>query len=202
MLYGLYISSVNDNKLFYVFIPVFFLMYILLSNIGNINFRKIILIVSIFLVISIMLIIKIPFFSKAIKSMYMHIYNAVMNIGAYEGSGERISIVLYFIININKLCGIGFGNGRWTEPYLLGFRHFGISDIGSILCLGGFIFLLLLLLWFFYFFMSVTKDIKASFLLIIFTIFMMISTQIVFTLSGFILFLFFVLTLCWSKNRE
>lgn len=62
-----------------------------------------------------------------------------------HGSNERIGMIQFGLQDSSHvLKGYGVGQHTWTEPYLFGFWHYGQSDFGTFLCLGGVALLIIL----------------------------------------------------------
>ena len=75
------------------------------------------------------------------------------------GSAERLGMIVYAVNRTDILWhGAGIATHLWQEAYGLGFAHFGISDFGTFLCLGGVPFIVLMILFFITVYRRVFKD--------------------------------------------
>lgn len=62
-----------------------------------------------------------------------------------QGGGERIGMMLFMLEEPAKIpFGYGLGNYYSANQTALGFHHFGQSDFGTFLILGGFLFMILI----------------------------------------------------------
>ena len=83
-----------------------------------------------------------------------------------EGGGERIGMLLFMLEEPAKIpFGYGLGNYYSANQTALGFHHFGQSDFGTFLCLGGVLFMLLIGVFLFGVFQSTAEN--AAFSLIV-----------------------------------
>ncbi len=157
------LSITNDNKSLFILFFIFLIYYILCKifvkkNNIVIKFVKILsYTLLIFIVLS--LLIKIP----AVNNLYYNLSKTInslisFNSNAY-GSSERL---LIFVNSLQNGFGWGFGKGfgAWSldSPNYLGFTHFGISSIGTIVTLCGIWFYSILVL----FWASVFSSIRIS----------------------------------------
>ena len=147
------ISAFNDNKIVYIELFLFLLFYLyicgrLKSNhkkINKNNFNLLMIIISI-IVLLLFLYISLPFVHEKIYNNFMYAVNllgiAIKSNEAFGyGSADRVYMVIYAFKKFNGFkLGYGMGSYIWHAGNALGFKHFGQADLGSFLCLGGFIF--------------------------------------------------------------
>ncbi|MBT1165075.1 hypothetical protein, partial [Bifidobacterium felsineum] len=140
------LSLFNDNKGFYLIFIIYLLVVLFVNyanNNQNISFKSF----KFSLKIIGSLLLSCPFIYLIYR--YTPLYNVINQIvhefllgiyyaGSAHGSSERIGMITYALSNdSNRLMGYGIGNARWTDPGTFGFEHFGQSDFGVFLCLGG-----------------------------------------------------------------
>lgn len=91
-----------------------------------------------------------------------------------RGSFERFGMISYVLFDKDHvLLGYGLGNYASDNATNFGFDHFGQSNFGSYMCLGGIVFIVLLLLYVFRVFQSIFA--KSSFSLIALVLFISLS---------------------------
>lgn len=148
------ISLFNDNKGFYLIM----LMYILIYTFQCIEvkntykeflvrvWRRTIqfLFFAILIVGSVIVLYAFTDIGTQIDKIVREFQIALLYGNKAEGSSERISMILYSLSSSNWSMGYGVGNYTWTTPYAFGFMHYGQSDVGTFMCLGGVIFIFLL----------------------------------------------------------
>ena len=207
LVYSLVISYFNDNKIFYVllfFIIPLFIIEILIYNDSSRDKTKAIKHLLYYFVIMIILLIILHFVFDEFREMEYKVFQSLKDALDYEnafniGSGERLSILLYFVNKIGLFFGMGLGKGRWTQKGLLGFKHFGINDLGAILCLGGLVLLLLILAMYYELFKKMYKSNIKRIVFLVLTIIVMFLTQINMNFSGMILYLMICLVFYWFE---
>lgn len=151
----LILSLFNDNKAFYLVLAVFILCALILINYENavkkktlqcyVKFFGKIGIVFLIVVLGLVILGRISIIKKyydQIKYIVNLGWRSTNLVGA-EGSSERFGMISYALSNRDIIKnGYGIGWLQWKEEFGLGFAHFGISDIGVFLLLGGAIFLI------------------------------------------------------------
>ena len=203
------VSTMNDNKMFFVFLPVFLLVFFMNQIVNSKNnksdpiktLKQLFIITAVGLLLFFGAYILIDKFAEIINKMTWMILRSLDYKNAYNnGSGERIALVLYFFNELNILFGYGLGNGRWTQEELLGYKHFGISDFGTILCLGGMILFILIFVLFYLLFNKMFKKQYKTIVMILVTALVMFCTQIVYNASGMMLYMLICLIFYWQDR--
>ena len=159
---SIWMSSLNDNKVFLIFLPLFIFARMLFKlsekrrNRIILFFRK-----HLIMIVSIIVIVIIVYYNissfKIILDEYLFktidvIMNTTNNSIAVNGSNERIGMITYSLTHPETwFLGIGIGKINFYTRGLLGFNHFGISSLGALLILGGLLFTALI----YYFYIKV-----------------------------------------------
>lgn len=144
------ISVLNDNKAFFILMPIALVLYILTSASVNPKLKKNVLISILIIPVVIGLSYSIvepfrEFVDEEILSVINLISGALHLGNKANGSNERIAIISYALKMPSVwLFGMGFGTAYLYQSGFEGFRHFGQADLGSILLLGGLWYLILL----------------------------------------------------------
>ena len=127
--------------------------------------------------------------------------NEGMQYNSVVGGGERFGIIFYALNgNVNKAVGEGIGKYYWQQEYAFGYSHYGISDMGTFLCLGGCILVILLLIFVYVNMEDVFQNFIVSISILIMVLFLMVYTQL-FTASSATISLMLFLMLC-SIQKE
>ena len=152
---SLYIATLNDNKALFFFLPLGVLLcwaiYIAF------NYRtaavKTSLLIPLIACMLLLLYLGVPAVQNFVQDYIARSINMAVNawdLGSYvNGSDERFQMVAY-ALSLPAAWGFGDGLGMadvYQEGYR-GFNHFGQSDFGSIVILGGF-WLYFLVLYFY-----------------------------------------------------
>lgn len=151
MIFMLIMSTLNDNNSIFILYCIFPIYYFLVKNYSNKkglrNIFKYILFI-VFLLTFFYLLSKIPIVSSYINDKLFSLMSSIIH---YEkspgGSSERLAI-FFDALKYNDGFKLGIGFGSWTleEKSFLGFKHFGISSIGTFTTLCGIVFFSILLL--------------------------------------------------------
>lgn len=195
----------NDNKGFYLVQLLFAVVYYLNLNFNYVkkffksNLKKIGYI-SIFLFLIVCLFTFVPSLSNLTSKIIQEIRQGWEYGSSSHGSNERIGMIQYALSDQQYLvAGHGVGNYTWTEPYAFGFWHYGQSDLGTFLCLGGLAFVILL----FSSYISSLSVSKCNLMLTLSVLFSLILLSIytqVFTVSCLMISFVFFLFLCCDKH--
>ena len=198
-----FVAANSDNKALFVLAPLFLIVYLVVFQVNlyrNI-LRKVrslfryvvkgICICGIFIVVLQPAIGTIDLISDIIEKSQFGLTNA----NAAYGSAERLGTIVYALNNPSiRWYGSGIAKHGWQESYGLGFAHFGISDFGSFLCLGGILFVLLLICFLLAVYRTVFKDKIARYTFFVLTIIVLIYTQPMTVVSLTCSWIFFVFT--------
>ncbi len=146
-------SVYNENTALFALLPGFVILYYLLKiEWTNRNISQRIAKYSLYIIIAVVLIgvvLAIPSIRNYIQESFFDRLNRVLVFEALQtnGSNERLAIPYYALSHSwGWHFGKGFGAWRLHLGGYLGFRHFGLSSVGSFITLGGF--------WFYIFYTS------------------------------------------------
>ena len=148
----------------------------------------------------------IPTINKYVEKEVYGKIDSVINATSTDalGSNERLAIVKYsFEHDFGKNNGLGLGVWPFTQPNFLGFQHFGLSSIGSIISLCGIWFYLFLLLFYAYVFSTNEKKsliTKIDFIIVI-LITVALSIYTVLFISALITFWFALIFTVLNKCK-
>lgn len=148
-----FLSTLNDNNSIFVLYFVFIIYYFLKKSFIKKNIFNVLsklFIFSVIFIIFVMILKSIPFISNYLDSKLFKLLENLINYNYNSvGSSERLAIFFNALENHNGyLFGLGFGSWTLNEQSYLGFKHFGISSIGTITTLCGiWIYCILLLLF-------------------------------------------------------
>lgn len=152
------LSMMNDNKFFYVilfvYLFIFFVNNFLLANRNsNVN-TKISNVITRMVPLLILLIGLIVFLysftqvGNSIDQMMHDVQIGIEKTYLVQGSNERFGMLSFILQDTaHKWIGYGIGYATWTTPFTFGFAHFGQSNLGSFLCLGGILFGIVILFY-------------------------------------------------------
>ena len=150
-LFYLYISIQNENNGYFIVLALFMAIYFLCSQKRYKRFlstiKKHVRLIAIFFLLLALLFIAYSRFNPVndLVNKYIRVFNTGTTSYYSGGSTDRFSMVLYFFTSkINRLFGAGLGTMKWHEKMGFGFIHFGQSDLGPFLLLGGSILVALL----------------------------------------------------------
>ena len=141
----LYCAAFSDNIALFVLTPFFVVLYYYLSGkeLGILSFvRKHIKQIAVFLIIIVLIglaLLSVPAVTKTAETVYGRVYRVLyFNDTGVKGSNERLAILVDALSQpFGWLFGYGLGEQPWKGLDLLGYRHFGISSIGSTTYLCG-----------------------------------------------------------------
>lgn len=169
----LIISTQNDNIAMFLFLPWSILMRGLIKDydktIGVIKkyFKYILIVIAIVFVI--ILGMHIPSIKIIFKDyLYRRFYDMLnYNKVGIAGSNERLAIVEYALSSPKSyLFGQGFGSEIFGEHVAHGFKHFGLSSVGSTIYIAGFWYYAMQILLYFHSFMKMVKYNKKNIMVI------------------------------------
>lgn len=154
LIFYVYISTLNDNKGFYLILVMFAGLYYLVSLIKRERNKHIL--VSAFRIlwkilpfcVIVIVIGTLLYKYTPVKEVFNLIIVKVsegLQYGSVRGGGERFGIIFYALFGgLNRFFGFGIGRHYWVEENAFGYFHYGISDMGTFWCLGGLIFVILI----------------------------------------------------------
>lgn len=139
------ISMCNDNKMYFVILPLAVIVYMVCCV--KFERRKIRSAIRILVVLAGIIFggyLVIPSIKSQINQVIDLVHKstvAFMTPTVALGGNERTAIISYALRQRSTwLFGMGFGSATLYEEGFCGFAHFGLSDFGSILLLGGICF--------------------------------------------------------------
>lgn len=140
---SLYFALYNDNKALFLLLPLAVLIYWFAEQETRSKRINRIVVTSCSLAIGLFLIYSLS--ASARTFIDNNLLNTITMISKSwslgtkaNGSNERVAIVGYALLKKSTwLLGEGFGNSHLYASGYSGFRHFGQSDFGSLLLLGG-----------------------------------------------------------------
>lgn len=188
----LYVAANSDNKALFVLAPLFFIIYLVVFQMSfyrsairkiSILIRNVLVGMVIFTVLAYAtqpLLGTIDF----IQDIFDKSLSGWNSADAALGSAERLGMIVYAVNRTDILWhGAGIATHLWQEAYGLGFAHFGISDFGTFLCLGGVPFIVLMILFFITVYRRVFKDNAICYTFLVLTVIILIYTQLMTVLS-------------------
>lgn len=165
---SLFIATYNDNKAFFLFLPLAIVMFWLS---GKMDFsRRILKIICFSLAIPLALFAmynSMDGFKQFIDDNFTRTFNLInssVRLGSSaSGSNERIAILGFALSRPSTwLTGTGFGSAMFYEDNYMRFHHFGQADLGSLLILGGIWFTILLTAFYMKSFISIIGETKGK----------------------------------------
>lgn len=206
------ISLYNDNKGFYLLMG----MAIILAYVKE-NINKLQIVVSktklIYFIIKIMLfivsfILVLLFFYKytpigiSIDSIIHEITIGWEKNNLVQGSSERFGMISFILKDKSRIMkGYGIGNYSWTEEGAFGFNHYGQSDIGTFLCLGGILFIIIIAISLYCVLYKVFRNHFFTLCIIIYLCIVGIYTQL-FTVTSLMVSTMFLCSIYCIENRK
>ena len=161
------ISNLNDNKMFFpVFLVVIFVKIVYeLNNANKLSMKKILSIIGIIaLVLLVAYIIISPvrnYVDETIIGLFERVLTQRENT---NGSAERVAIFFYALIQGSTwLYGKGLGTAKLYTSGYCGFAHFGQSDLGSALMLGGMAFTIAMITYYCFIICDITSTRKKDY---------------------------------------
>ncbi len=170
----LYISTLNDNKAFFALLPAWFLSYFIIhvtneKAIKSLNkFVKLLPSVILLVIIVIIILKTVPALASYIQDYIVGAVLKFVTLGkrGNRGSIERITIAINAIEEgYGLLFGKGLGAAAASERlsgHYLGYSHFSMSSIGTMITLGGVWFYLSICIFYTHFFNRFIKSHKKS----------------------------------------
>lgn len=152
---SLYVATLNDNKALFFFLPLGFLLCLVMYCVARPQALIKTILPCAFGVIVFMVVLyalspgfRGYFDQHVLKSIDIAI--RAFDLNAYvNGSDERFKLISYAVcLPSSWFIGDGFGAADLYQEGYRGFNHFGLSDFGSIAILGGIWFYLLVLYFF------------------------------------------------------
>lgn len=201
------LAALNDNKAFYLILPVFIAFLWFISNYERAAKRKtlqdmvklIIKIGLLFLagILLLILLIRYTFVGDFYNRIIHEITIGWEKTNLVQGSNERFGMISFALMNTAiRYFGYGLGRYIWKQEYAFGFIHFGQNDIGVFLILGGLVFIVLLILYILSVFRQTFKRTLTAILATVVMIVLGIYTQIFTSPSMMGCVILFMLT-CW-----
>ena len=203
-LFMIFVATKSDNKSMILLLPIFIVTYIILFqlSISKSFIRKVKKIFK----YSFLSIVFLGLFGGAlhywfgIGEIIYDVFDKIKygweNTNHAHGSAERLGMISYALSEPKiRWYGMGIANLRWKEERGLGFAHFGISDLGSFICLGGLFFVLIILLLWFAVYRKAFRDKVACYIFMLLTVVVLTYTQLMTILSLSVSWFFIVLSI-------
>ena len=209
-----FVASNSDNKALFVLVPLFLISYLIVFRMNlykNTLQRMKVLLRYIFKGICVFTLFVVglqPVIGTLdlIRDIVDKLQEGLTNANVAYGSAERLGTIVFALNNPDiRWKGAGIARHAWQESYGLGFAHFGISDFGSFLCLGGIVFVLSLICFLLAVYRTVFRDKIAGYTFFTLTVIVLIYTQLmtVMSLTCSWIFLVFATVLgCESIKNE
>lgn len=154
VVFAVIISSLNDNKIMYIELPLVLLFYLCITKRLDGIFRKKVkkktfnlfmliggIVLSVIVLYELVPAVHDKIYKNFAYSIELLIEATKSNAILGYGSAERVYMVIYAFTKYDALrLGYGMGAYSWHAGNALGFRHFGQADLGSFLCLAGLLF--------------------------------------------------------------
>ncbi len=206
----LVLSAFNDNKGFYIILVMYILVYISIINESKSfqknfftrikNFMKWAIPLLVVMVLTFFVMYHVSFFKSYIDRLLHELSAGITYMSAYQGSSERFGMIAYILSQPeSRLTGFGLGQYKWTTPNTFGFIHYGQSDVGTFMCLGGVVFVALLGALVYDSFSRVFNKSIIPLILLIMYIVLAVYTQ-VFTVTSLMVSSLFFLVVCWMEG--
>lgn len=147
--FNVWISTINDNKVFYLLVIMFYLFYLyneryIPAEIRGYKIGKnfIFFLMKMWMIIgAVLMVVLIVYSYTDVGNIIDYLIGEFVrgeNYASATGSAERVGTLLYFFYSgIDKIFGLGIGQSLFTQPYFLGFKHFGTNNLDPFFCLGG-----------------------------------------------------------------
>ena len=205
------LSLMNDNKgffiVFIVFNVVFYVIKMLNSTSKKFFIDRIVFILKrsfIFIVLGVFLLViayNFTSFGEVIDS-YVRIIEVAMRSKINSGSSERFHMIFGTLRNANmRWFGAGIGMYGWTQSGALGYSHFGQSDFGSSICLGGIVFVCFIFYNVHVVFKKIFSDKLIRILCMLVFLFLMLFNAAITSTSMITLYIWFIIV-CWMTISD
>lgn len=203
------ISLYNDNKFFYVIILIYTVIYHFINlkikvkheqrNIRFIVFMGRIIPFLFFIFIFIWIIYNFTQIGEDINQMIHDFQIGIEKTYLVQGSNERFGMISFILQDtMHRRLGYGIGYTQWTTPYTFGFVHYGQSDLGTFMCLGGIWFAIIIFIYVIQCIKHCIRDNWITLLLAVMILILSVYTQI-FTVSTLMSNVMLYVSLCGIK---
>lgn len=146
------LAAFNDNKAFYLILLVFAGFVWLVTRFEHAIKRNTltravklffkILLLACLAIIFLVILVRYTFVGDFYDKIMHEIMMGWTKTNLVQGSSERIGIISYALSDPDfRFLGYGIGTTIWKKEYAFGFMHFGQSDVGVFVLLGGLIFM-------------------------------------------------------------
>lgn len=189
------IAALNGNKTLFIMLPIALIICALPSLFaGGQKFNKGIIVVVAAAPLALVILLSNPHAQEYIQEHFLSAFDLASDAwtGVTDDSGttERFQIVPFALsLNSTWFLGVGLGRQLLAEANYLGFLHFGQSDLGPLLIVGGIWFTITYLALYLRSYCSMAQldtAFKVSIkplLLLLFMLFVLIYTRLVTTVS-------------------
>lgn len=206
------LSLYNDNKGFYLIIVMVIALEIIRQNIKKIQEKiskvELIKLVNKGVVLIVLSIVGLWFLYKytpvgmSIDSIIHEITIGWQKNNLVQGSSERFGMISFILNDKSRIMkGYGIGNYSWTEEGAFGFNHYGQSDVGTFLCLGGIVFISLIVISLYCTFYKMFRNHFFTFCIVVFFGVIAIYTQL-FTVTSLMVSTMFLCSIYCVENKK
>ena len=219
LFYTLIISILNDNKAIYIELILFMVLYICLNQQLNLKNKmdwkrlRVYFIIFCAALLTILMYFVVPSFKSLLDNNLLYAIKLFWMAAKSElvlgyGSAERVYSVIHAFTKYDAIhFGYGTGDYVWQAGVALGFRHFGIADMGSFLCLGGVWFTISTMALYFWCVLDLSemkKNIKKEFIILIILFLLFFYGQIVTsnTLNLVLIFMMSIMGMIYRQTLE
>lgn len=205
----MYVATRSDNKALFIIVPMLLIIYYIEDRMNKdmsskkklLHLLSYVFKVAAIVTIFIFIVVPIMGLGEIFQDIFQKIQTGWLLSNSAHGSAERLGMIAYALNNKSiRWFGAGIAKYDWQEPYAFHFVHFGISDFGAFLCLGGVIYISLVCVFLISIYKQLIKD-KTSIIMLLFgSIIILLYTQFLTVLSTMCSWCFFILII--SKNQE
>ena len=199
-------SLLNDNKAFFILLPMALLIYFFMGlDLSKKSMTRVFTVIAILLITAMLMIVFNSSFLVSLTDTLVDMANfsrVALQTGAGNGSNERIAIPIYALKKSSTwIFGMGIGVADYYRSGFLGFNHFGQSDMGTFLVFFGVWISVLIFIYFLKIYERIImpsnykRSAFVSFLMILLFVLMMIFTQIITNYNNQITLLLLILAL-------
>ena len=179
------ISTQNDNKMFFpVFLVVILCRYIYdQSHQTKFDYKKVLYFIGALIGVVALVYFVVPPFRHYVDESIFGLFQRVLDMkNNTEGSAERVAIFFFALSQPSTwLFGKGFGTSYIYASGFLGFPHFGQSDLGSLLVLGGMAFTFVVISYYAMIVLDITSSKSKNKVINFFNFAFLVSCMILFT---------------------
>lgn len=211
LIYMTILSLTNDNKGFFIVFVIFNSVFYVLKLLNKTSKKSLIdrivyiLKKSIIVIIFAVVIFVVAYNFTALKEVidaYLKIIELATRTKINAGSSERFHMILETLRNADmRWTGVGIGKYGWKQSGALGYLHFGQSDFGSCMCLGGLIFTVLIFYNVYIVLNKIFSDNLITIMLLLVFTFLMLFNAAITSTSMMVFYILFIIV-CWMMLSD